>query len=130
MGTLFFPITESGVGSVPSSLEIHTQIFNSRSFWCCSSLHASPSLSCRRQMTTSWYDQIYDGIQKDPNKLKKSYSIHDSGSITFTLLAVKPVKKEKAGISPKALTMVNSHVAALSAVLNPCYILREVCFDK
>lgn len=81
-------------------------------------------------MTTSLYDQIYDGIQKDPGKLKKPYSLHDSGSITFTLLVVKEVKKAKAGISPKALTQVNSHLAALSPLLNPRCILRLMCFDK
>ena len=80
-------------------------------------------------MTTSLYDQIYDGIQKDPDKPKKSYSLHNSGIITFTLLVVKEVKKEKAGIS-HSLTQVNSHLAAPSSVLNPCYILRQVCFDK
>lgn len=71
MGTLFFPITESRVGR---------------------SLHARPSLSCHREIT-SLYDQIYDGILKDSHKLKKSFSLHNSGNITFTLLAVKEVKK-------------------------------------
>lgn len=81
-------------------------------------------------MTTLLYDQIYDGIQKDPDKLRRSYSIHDSASITFTLLVVKEVKKEKAGVSPKALTQVNSRLAVPALVLNPCYILKQVCIDK
>lgn len=63
-------------------------------------------------MITSLYDPIYNGIQKDPNKTKKSYQLHNRGHITLTLPVVKKVKKEKAGIFPKALNPVNSQLAS------------------
>lgn len=64
-------------------------------------------------MTTSLYDQIYDRIQQEPDRLKRSYSLHDSGVITLTLLVVKKVKEEKDGISPRAHTQANSHRCVL-----------------
>lgn len=62
------------------------------------------------------YYQISDGIQKDLDKLEKHSSFHDSVNIAFTLIVVKKVKKEKAGIYPEAFTQVNSPLFSPSPV--------------
>lgn len=60
-------------------------------------------------MTTSLYDQIYDRIQQEPDRLQKSYSLHDSGVNILTLLVLSEVKEEKVGKYSSALAQVNSH---------------------
>lgn len=62
------------------------------------------------------YYQISDGIQKDLDKVEKHSSFHDSVNITFTLIVVKKVKMEKAGIYPETFTQVNSPLFSLSPV--------------
>lgn len=79
----------------------------------CRSHHSRPSLCFHRELTTSLYDQIYDRIQQEPGRLKRSYLLHDSGVITLILLVVKEVKEEKVGISPRAHTQANSHRCVL-----------------